>query len=1027
MIVTPVSPSAGRMPLGIPAVELSSSTLLGTMQQRNVDLTLPHVLEQLEVSGVMDNFRRLGSGQHLGFVFADSDLYKTLEAIGWEIARTGTDQFDPFLEQALGLMRACQQPDGYLNTWGMSDKSPGQWKDLAWGHELYCAGHAIQAAVALRRAGRPECFEIASALADLIVERFAKEGTCGHPVIETALVELFRETGHARYLETAAAFLERRGNPTTHTEPFGSEYFQDHCPPAAATRVTGHVVRQLYLDAGCVDVAVETGDTDLLDAVVARWEHAHRHCMFITGGMGSHFQDESFGDDFELASERAYAETCAAIADFQLSWRLFLATGDARYPAAMERLVYNAIPAAVSEAGTEFTYANPLQVRPHARAVEYNSGRLPCFSCACCPPNLARLIASLRSAVASVDGNTLELTVPTAARSVLPEAVGQGELRTEGDLEQGHLRVTVQGTLHPGASIKVRIPQWARRPAQVPLADGGDPDWLVLPPGDEHRIDFDVRPRFVVADPRVDAVRGSVAIQCGPTIMCCEPPDDVDVDRLAVQTEYAPSGGPEGCVVQAHVLEELPPTLYAPAGQGALPVRTTSVPLIPYREWGNAGRRPMRVWLPIADPAAPLAGETLPMGWNSWDCFGGSVTESEVLENAEFLAEHLRDAGWDTVVVDIQWYESSPGTHGYSPELSTCIDAFGRPVPSPERFPSSAGGRGFAPLAARIHSMGLRFGVHLMRGVPRRAVESAKPVWGTDATCADIADEAAVCPWNPDNVGVRADHPASAAWYRSVIRQLADWGVDFIKLDDVLYPPIQRADIAMLAEAIEEVGRPMQLSLSPGKQLSLAHLGFLRGHATMWRISDDVWDTWEAIEEQFQRAARWAPHQRQGAWADLDMLPLGRLGIRAHVGEERDSRLTLAEQRTVMSLWAMARSPLMIGGHLPKTSPETIALINQPEVLDVARRSSDNRELIRDGDLVVWAARLDGAEIRAVFWLGSKPRTVRIHPDDLGVHGTPERESWGKTIAASDDGTLAIDLEPHDVALLRWAGHKEHE
>ena len=410
------------------------------------------------------------------------------------------------------------------------------------------------------------------------------------------------------------------------------------------------------------------------------------------------------------------------------------------------------------------------------------------------------------------------------------------------------------------------------------------------------------------------------------------------------------------------------------------------------------------------------------MGWNSWDCFGGSVTEAEVLANAEFMAEHLRPHGWDTVVVDIQWYEPEPGLTTYAERSTTEVDDHGRPLPAVNRFPSAADGRGFTARAERVHSMGLKFGVHLMRGVPRVAVEAGLPLQGSEFTCRDIADPGHRCPWNPDNEGVLTDHPGAAHWYDSLIALLAEWGVDFIKVDDVLYPPIERADIALISAAIAKTGRDIALSLSPGKQLSLAHLDFLREHAATWRVSDDLWDDWAAVLEQFQRAARWGPHQRPGAFGDLDMLPLGRLGIRAHVGEPRDSRLTLAEQRTVMTLWAIARSPLMFGGHLPETDPETIDLLSNDGVLAVNRASTDNRELRRDGNLVVWAARTGDAEVRAAFWLGDEPTALRLHAADLGV---------GPSVAATDlwtgepieitDGWLEVSLEPHGAGLLRLA------
>lgn len=408
-----------------------------------------------------------------------------------------------------------------------------------------------------------------------------------------------------------------------------------------------------------------------------------------------------------------------------------------------------------------------------------------------------------------------------------------------------------------------------------------------------------------------------------------------------------------------------------------------------------------------------------PLGWNSWDCFGGSVTEAEVLENASFMAQRLLPHGWDTVVVDIQWYEPTPGTHDYAAVSEAVLDAYGRPQPAVGRFPSAAEGKGFAPLADAVHALGLRFGVHLMRGIPRPAVEADLPIADSPYTAAQIADQGNRCPWNPDNDGVDATHPGAAHWYDALIGQLAGWGVDFIKLDDVLYPPVQRAEIALIAAAIDRSGRDIALSLSPGRELSLEQLDFLRGVATMWRVSDDLWDTWPGLLEQFQRAARWAPHQSAAGYADLDMLPLGRLGIRAHVGTERDSRLSLAEQRTMLTLWAIARSPMMFGGHLPASDPRTVDLLTNDDVLAVQQRSSHNREIIRDQSLVVWAAELDGAQVRAVFWLGDEPTTVRLHRDDLGVT-EPRRvlDLWSGATQTAADGWLSFPLDPHGATIL---------
>jgi alpha-galactosidase len=372
------------------------------------------------------------------------------------------------------------------------------------------------------------------------------------------------------------------------------------------------------------------------------------------------------------------------------------------------------------------------------------------------------------------------------------------------------------------------------------------------------------------------------------------------------------------------------------------------------------------------------AESTPPMGWNSWNSYGTTVTEAEVMANAEFMAEHLLQYGWDTVVVDIDWSDPTARAHGYNESAPLAMDEFGRLVPDPGRFPSSAGGLGFAPLAARIHAFGLRFGIHTMRGIPRRALAEGVQIEGTSASASDVADVTNVCEWNPDMLGLRHEVPAAQAYYDSTLRLYAEWGVDFIKADDMLWP-YHAADIEAYATAIARSGRGIQLSLSPGRDLSLTRIDHLRAHATMWRICDDLWDSWEDLEANFARFARWAPHAGSNGWPDGDMLPLGHIGIRAERGEPRDSLLTPAERVTLMTLWVMARSPLMFGGDLPTSTPETIALLTNPDVLAILGSSTRNREVFREGDLVLWAADgADGVRYVAAFNLDDASRDVVV-------------------------------------------------
>ncbi len=419
-----------------------------------------------------------------------------------------------------------------------------------------------------------------------------------------------------------------------------------------------------------------------------------------------------------------------------------------------------------------------------------------------------------------------------------------------------------------------------------------------------------------------------------------------------------------------------------------------------------------------------MLATTPPMGWNSWDSYGTTVTEDEVLANARVMAERLLPAGWDTVVVDIAWYDPTARSHGYNEGAPLELDAFGRQMPAPNRFPSAADGAGFGPLAAQVHALGLKFGLHIMRGIPRRAVALDLPVLGTDYTAAQVADLDHVCAWNPDNYGLNHDHPGAQAYYDAQVAQFAAWGVDFIKADDMQAPYYDR-EIAAYALAIERSGRDIALSLSPGTQLSTAHVDHLRDHAQMWRISDDLWDRWDDVHAQFARLARWAPFQQPGGWADADMLPLGRIGIRAERGEPRDCRLTDDEQRTMLSLWCMGRSPLMVGGDLPTSTTETLDLLAAPAIAEVLQGSTDGRELLREplegGELIVWSARATASErtYAAIFWTGEQGHDARVALASLlGIgHARVEvTDLWAGQSTGVDGDELTATVPAHGVA-----------
>ncbi|MDO5456604.1 MAG: glycoside hydrolase family 27 protein, partial [Eubacteriales bacterium] len=303
-----------------------------------------------------------------------------------------------------------------------------------------------------------------------------------------------------------------------------------------------------------------------------------------------------------------------------------------------------------------------------------------------------------------------------------------------------------------------------------------------------------------------------------------------------------------------------------------------------------------------------------PMGWNSWDCYGASVTESVVRQNADYMAEYLRQYGWEYIVVDIDWYQPTAKDHNYAPFPDLIMDDWGRLVPTVNRFPGAADGAGFKPLADYVHKKGLKFGIHIMRGIPRMAAHLHLPVKDSEYCCDQAADPNSICEWNPNMYGARLDHPAAQAYYDSIFRLYAEWGVDFVKCDDIAreYPHCKR-EIEMISTACRRSGREIVLSLSPGPA-PLEQAQHLKTWANMWRITDDFWDSWKLLKEMFERAEKWCIHSGPGHWPDADMLPLGAVRLcgpqSPGATTEQWTQFTKDEQRTMMTLWCMMRSPL---------------------------------------------------------------------------------------------------------------------
>ena len=413
----------------------------------------------------------------------------------------------------------------------------------------------------------------------------------------------------------------------------------------------------------------------------------------------------------------------------------------------------------------------------------------------------------------------------------------------------------------------------------------------------------------------------------------------------------------------------------------------------------------------------PLAPRP-PMGWNSWNSFATTINEAQALETARIMAARLLPFGYDVFTVDIQWYEPAAVGYDYNRAPEPAMDGHGRLVPAPNRFPSSVGGLGFKPLADQVHALGLKFGVHLMRGVPRAAVKANLPVLGTSVRAADVADTSSVCSWNPDMYGVDMRKPGAQAYYDSVFRLFAQWGVDFVKMDDMSRPyDAHAAEIEAAHKAIQASGRPMILSLSPG-ETPVPRAEHVRKYAQMWRISDDFWDEWSMLEAQFTRLENWNAFRAPGAWPDADMLPLGRLAL-----GKRDSKFTPDEQRTLMTLWSIARSPLIMGGDLRHLDEPTLALLTNREVLAVNQASTGNRPHFVEDGTRIWSARPEGKPAErylALFNSTGKPKTVGIGLRDLGLaDGVSARDLWSGQDLGRVSGRVERALPPHGSALLR--------
>ncbi|MCI1962583.1 MAG: glycoside hydrolase family 127 protein [Ancrocorticia sp.] len=599
-------------------------------QHVNATTTLAHCLYWITSLGWIQNFTNVArgtTGAHHGWQFADSEVYKLMEALAWEYGRTANPEANQTFEKLTWVVISAQDPDGYLNTAFGHPNQPPRYSDLSSGHELYCMGHMLQAAVArVRTFGEDDFTAAARKAADHICRTFGPDGNqgfCGHPEIELGLVEFGRAVDEPRYLSQAALFVERRGHRTLPPPALlSSDYFQDDAPVRSKDAWSGHAVRALYLACAATDVAVDTHDHELLEALAGQWHHTVARRTYITGGMGSRHQDEGFGEDWELPTDRAYCETCAGVASLMVSWRLYLATGAVEYVDQLERTLFNVLAGAVNPSGDAFFYANTLFQRSEGHEIDgislraESSLRAPWFDVACCPTNLARTIASLNAYVASVDTRpeapqiTLALLIPCDINLSLPAGPAHLSVRTSYPAS-GRVDIAL-GQWPAGASLRLRVPAWcsAASISRTGETRSVSPGWVTLrglESGEKVTLTIDISARISFPDPRVDAARGSVAVERGPLVMClegCDIPENGSLDDVVVNPQTL-AEDPNGSITIHGSIRHPDAQWRLPYGpKAATDSQPATFRLIPYYTRALRGTSVMRVFLPYEDPTS---------------------------------------------------------------------------------------------------------------------------------------------------------------------------------------------------------------------------------------------------------------------------------------------------------------------------------------------------------------------------------------------------------------------------------------
>ena len=420
--------------------------------------------------------------------------------------------------------------------------------------------------------------------------------------------------------------------------------------------------------------------------------------------------------------------------------------------------------------------------------------------------------------------------------------------------------------------------------------------------------------------------------------------------------------------------------------------------------------------------------QTPPMGWNSWDCYGPTVEEHEVKANADYMAKNLKKFGWEYVVVDIRWFVENDKAGGYNQtDPRYVIDQYGRYLPAVNRFPSAKDGQGFKPLADYIHKKGLKFGIHIMRGIPKKAVEDKLPIKGTNGITADqIYTTALQCEWLKDNYTIVADKAGAQEYYDSIFELYAQWGVDFIKIDD-LSRPYHEGEINLIRNAIDKCGRKIVLSTSPG-ETPIEAAPHVTTHANMWRMVDDVWDTWPHITHLMKVSEKWYPYIAPGTWPDCDMIPLGRISVRGERGEDRMTRLTKEEQYTLITFFNIFKSPLFFGGDLPSNDAFTLSLLTNKNVVKMHKESTDVKQLFqKDGKIAVTSKNpKDGSIYLALFNIADTvTENVAVNLADLGLSGSVEvLNMWTGEKSKVSSVAISADLKPHSSVLYQLKSKK---